>query len=448
MQLVQNGIIVTMDRNRRILEEGAIAISQGRIMAVGGAEEMRGRFDYDRILDARGKVLIPGFVNAHTHLFQTPLRGFGDDLPLAEWISRGVYPFAPHMDAEACRHASMLAMTEMIRSGVTTYVDSHYLHQDPYCCDAIVDATLEVGMRGVLSRASMDQSPAPEFLRESIDRAVRECDRVIQAYHGCGGGRIEIRVEPMNEVTASHDLIRAMHEVSRQYGVGMCMHVVETRERLISAQAQDGRSPIETLSELGVLGPNLILAHCIWTTEKDRQLLAETGTGMVHNAVANQYLGDGIAPILDYRKRGIRVALGTDGAAGNNNLDMFAVMKAACLLQKVTALDSSVISANTALEMATIGGAEALGMGDKIGSIEEGKYADLVLIDLDTIQMVPRCNYLSNLVYAASPAVVDTVMIHGDVVFENKAFTRLDEQKVIANANGLVDKLMESVRRG
>lgn len=443
MLLIKNGVVLTMNPERVVYMDGAVAVEGSKILAVAKSDELAGRYPQAEVLDAKGKLIMPGFVNAHVHLFQTLYRGMGDDLPLADWLTKCVYPLSYHLDEAACRVGAMLSAVEMLKSGVTTYVDSHYITRDKRCCDGIAQGTLETGIRGVLCRSTVDSVGSPESFRESVDVAQKECARVIEAYHGKAGGRLSVRVEALNEFSATRDMIKAMYDVSRQYGVGLSMHLAETDARFRGALEQYGCTPVEFLHGMGVLGDHLLLAHCVWVTKQDLLLLKGTGTHVVHNSISNQYLADGVAPISKMLEMGISVALGTDGAASNNNLDMFNTMKAAVMLQKVNNLDALSLRAEQALEMATIGGAEAIGMADRIGSLEEGKQADLILVDLNAVEMVPSMSCVSNLVYAATPGVVDTVMVDGEIVLRDRRTTKVVEEEVLCESNATLVRLVE-----
>lgn len=444
MLLFKNAIVLTMNETRQVYLDGAVAVDGDSIAAVGRTEDLLEKFSYDRIVDAKDKLLMPGFVNAHVHLFQTLYRGMGDDLLLADWLAKCIYPLSYYLDEDASRVGAELSALEMLRTGVTTYVDSHYITRDKRCYDGIAQGTLHTGIRGVIGRSTVNSTDTtPEPFRESIDTAQRECARVIEAYHNHPSGLLTVRVEPLNESSTTPDMIRAMYEVAKQYNVGMSMHLAETIVRYQSTLERFGKTPVAYLNDLGVLGSHILLAHCIWLNKTDIAVLKNTGSNVVYNAVSNQYLADGIADIAGMDRAGVSVALGADGAASNNSLNMFQVLKSAVLLQRANTLDVFSLTAQRVLEMATIDGAKAIGMADRIGSLEAGKKADLLLLDLNDVTMTPRKSCISNIVYSANTSAVDTVMVNGKILLEDGEFTSIDEQAVYRSANQTLNRLAE-----
>ena len=435
MKIVKNARIITMDPQRRTFDDGAVVISGSRIAAVGERTELEKQYPGAAAVDVKGMLVIPGLINAHTHIYQCLFKGLGDDASLTGWLRRCVYPMSLHLTGEDCYHAMLLSAAEMIRGGTTTFVDSHYANRDLTCQDQLARAAEESGIRGVLGRCSIDSAPAPEPLRESVGQAVAEAERVIKTYHGAADGRLSVRVEALNEKLASRELITALRAVAREQGVGTNMHVAEAAERVRECQEKLGMTSIEYIHSLGVTGPDVLLAHCCWLSERDIEILARTGTHVAHNPVSNQYLADGVAPVPELLRRGINVTAGPDGACSNNNQNMFDVMKSAALLHKVHSLDPECINAGQVFEMVTVNAARALGMEREIGSIEAGKYADLTVIDTGRPCMTPCFRPVSNLVYAATPEVVDTVLIHGEVVLRGGELTRLDEAAIAAGAS-------------
>lgn len=444
MILIKNAVVLTMDEKRQVYMDGALAIDGDMIAAVGKTEELLNKYDYDRVIDAKDKLVMPGFVNAHVHLFQTLYRGMGDDLLLADWLAKCIYPLSYYLDEDASRVGAELSALEMLRTGVTTYVDSHYITRDKRCYDGIAQGTLNTGIRGVIGRSTVNSTDTtPEPFRESIDVAQRECARVIEAYHNHPSGLLSVRVEPLNESSATPDMVRAMYEVSRQYNVGMSMHLSETVIRYRSTLDRFGKTPVAYLNDLGVLGRHILLAHCVWLNPQDIAILKSTGSNVAYNSVSNQYLADGIANIAGMDRAGVSIALGADGAASNNSLNMFQVLKSAVLLQRANTLDVFSLTAQRVLEMATIDGARAIGMEDKIGSLEAGKKADVLMLSLNDVTMTPRKSCISNIVYSANTSAVDTVMVNGKILLEGGAFTSIDEQAVYRSANQTLDRLAE-----
>lgn len=442
MLIIKNGYVVTMDPQRRVYKDGFVAIKDSRIVEVGETKNIGNRYTDVEVIDAKGKVVLPGLIDAHTHLYQVLYRGLGDDMPLAEWLQKCIWPLSKCLGREESYMGALLASLEMLKSGTTTFVDSHYINLDKECHDGIAQAVEEIGIRGVLGRTTIDSDPAPEIFRETVDVAQKEAAKVIEKYHRSADGRITVRVEPLNETLASKEMIKAMWELSKQYNVGMNMHLAETVGRVQSSREKYGLSSVEFLNSIGVLGPNLLLAHCVWISKKEIHLLSATGTKVVHNSVSNQYLADGVAPVPAMIKNGVTVSIGADGACSNNNLDMFDAMKAAVLMHKVNEMDPLALTAEKALEMATIDGAKSIGMEDEIGSLEEGKKADIILIDLNRPDMTPKYSIISNLVYATNGSAVDTVLVDGKIVMDNRRIVKMEEEKIIEKANVVVGDML------
>ncbi|MCM3760941.1 amidohydrolase [Alkalihalobacillus oceani] len=443
MILVKHGYVVTMNKERAIFQDGAVVLQGDRIVKVGKTAELEQERDYERVIDAKGKLIMPGLINGHTHIFQTLFRGLGDDRPLSEWLGECVYPLSAHVGYEESYAAMKLSAVEMIQTGTTTFVDSHFIHHDKKAIDGIANAALEAGMRAVLGRTAIDQGPAPTRFHETVEEAVKEAVRIIELYHDHPSGRLKVRVEPLNETVASPEMIKAMYEVSSHYQVGMNMHLAETVQRVKSVQDRYQLRSVEYLHDLGVLGPHLLLAHCVWINQKEIHLLAETKTNVAHNAVSNQYLADGVAPVPAMLDNQINVTIGPDGAASNNNLDMFEVMKSAALLHKVNTLNTTALTADKVLEMATIDAAKAIGLEEEIGSLEAGKKADLIMVSLAEPEMIPSFSPLSHLVYSAKGNVVTDVIIDGNIVYENRSFTSLDKEKIIGKGNEVIRSLLD-----
>ena len=435
MKIIKNAKIITMDPQRRTFDCGAIVINGSRITAVGESAALEQQYADAEVIDAKGMLVIPGLINAHTHIYQCLYKGLGDDVALSNWLKKCVYPMSLALQGKDCYDATMLTAVEMIKGGSTTYVDCHYMNKDLECQDYIAEATKVSGLRGVMGRGTIDHAPAPEALREPIPHAISECERIIKTYRGAADGRISVRVEALNEKLASTEMLKAMRGIANQFGVGINMHIAEAAERVKECQERFGMTSIEYAHSIGILGPDALLAHCCWLSEHDKQLLAETGTSVAHNPVSNQYLSDGVAPVPELLKMGVNVTAGPDGACSNNNQNMFDVMKSAALLHKVHYLDPEIMTADKVFEMVTINAAKAIGMEKDIGSLEVGKYADLAIIDLNQPCMIPCFNPLSNLVYAATPDVVNSTMIHGELLMRDRKLLHIDEKETLAKAS-------------
>ena len=443
MELIKNAFIVTMNPTRDVYTDGAVAVSGGKIQDIGRTSDLLKKYPDAKAVDARGKAIIPGLVAGHVHLFQSLYRGIGTDRPLAVWLDECIWPLSEELGRDECYLGGLLASAELIRGGATTFVDSHYIHKDKNCMDGLAEAVTEIGIRGSLCRTSVDAEKLTPHFRETSKQAAKEVARIVEKYHNSAGGRIRVRVEPLNEQLASPELIRGIYEIAREHGIGMSMHLAETATRAAYIRERHGCSPLEYLSELGVLGPHLLLAHCVWIGHRDIELLRATDTRVAYNSVSNQYLADGVAPIPEMLERGVCVSIGPDGAASNNNLSMFETMKSAILMQRANRLEMTNLNAERALEMAMLDGARAIGMESEIGSLEAGKCADLVVLDLERAEMTPTLGTISNIVYAASPQTVDSVMIDGKWVLQHGEFTTIDEKKMLRDTRGCVSDMVK-----
>lgn len=434
--LISDTQIMTMDDQRRTLNGASIAVNAGEILQIGPARELKKRYKARHNIDASEMLALPGLINGHNHLFQTMCRGLGDGFDISDWAQRAIWPLAPFFDESVCKVAALLACIEMIESGTTTVVDSHYLHHDPNAQDHIAQACLDSGIRAILGRAAMDSTSVPKPFRETPEDAVSATERFLQKWNG-KANRLMVRPEAMNEVQASTEMILKLRRLSREAKIGFHMHAASSRSRPENLKREVGFRTIEYLNHLGVLGPDVVLAHGIWLNEQEIKFIADSGTAIIHNPVSNQYLADGIAPVPKYLDMGIRVGIGTDGAASNNAQDMFEVMKTTALLHKVHNLRADLMDASEVLELATIKGAQALGIDNITGSLEPGKRADILLVSLNCLGMIPCYSVVSNLVYSASSRIVRSVIIEGRIVAENGKCVSVDRTEVMNEARKL-----------
>ncbi|HNU93319.1 MAG TPA: amidohydrolase [Bacillota bacterium] len=443
MLVIRDGYVVTMNDSMDVFEGGAVAVEGGRIADVGPARDLERKYPDAEFISAKGGAVLPGLVSAHTHLFQSLFRGIGDGLPLADWVGKCIFPLCRNLGRDETYSASMVSILEMLKTGTTTFVDSHYITRDKECYDAIAQAVSETGVRGVIGRSTVNCAPAPEDFWETPAVAERESIRVIETYHNTCEGRLKVRVEPLNESSVTLDMVKTLAEVARGYGVGFDMHIAETSSRVADSRARYGLTSVQLLDSLGILGPDTLLAHCVWVDNRDIALLAASDTKVAHNPVSNQYLADGVAPVPKMLRAGITVAAAPDGPSSNNCLDMFQTMKAAAILHRAFELDSAAIDSATALRMGTIDAARAVGMEEEIGSIEPGKKADLIVVDLSRPEMVPSLSTFTNLLYCATGSAVETVMVDGRFVVKDRAMLTMDEPRVIEQANSVARELVE-----
>jgi 5-methylthioadenosine/S-adenosylhomocysteine deaminase len=435
--LVAGGMVVTMDGERRILEDGAIAVRGDAILAVGPRAEIEGKYDGAQRIDARGKLVLPGLINGHTHVPMTLLRGLKDDVTLDVWLTKYIFPAeAKNVNEDFVRWGTRLAAAEQIRGGVTTFADMYYFE------DAIAEETKAAGMRGVLGETILD-FPAPD---NKTNAAMLEyTEKFLKRWQG--DPLIHAAAAPHSMYTCSKKTLQDSAALARKYHAPILIHVAEMKKELDDSRAQNGMTPVQYLERIGLLGPDVVAAHCVWVDEADRKTLAERQVGCVHNPASNMMLASGVAPVIEERAAGVHVGLGTDGPAGSNNdLDLMEEMDLAAKLQKVTKMDPQALGAKAALEMATIEGARALHMEKEIGSLEAGKKADLVLIGLDAPNAVPMYEVYSQIVYALKASDVQTVVIGGRVVMRDRKVLTVKESEVIAKAREYGKKVAASLK--
>src|SRR6202158_904994 len=435
--LVSGGTIVTMDAQRRILEDGAVAVKGDAILALGPRAEIERKYAAPQIISAKGKLVLPGFINGHTHVPMTLFRGLHDDVTLDEWLRKYIFPAeAKNVTEEFVRWGTRLAAAEQIRGGVTTFADMYYFE------DAIAEETKAAGMRGVLGETILD-FPAPD--NKSNAAMLDYSEKFLKRWQG--DALIHAAVAPHSIYTCSQKTLQDAAALARKYHAPILIHVGETKKELNDSREKNGTTPVQYLDNLGILGPDLVAAHCIFVDEADRKILAQRQAGCVHNPSSNMMLASGVSPVPELRAAGVALGLGTDGPAGSNNdLDLMEEMDLAAKLQKITKMDPQALGAKAVVEMATIEGARALHMEKEIGSFEAGKKADLVLIGLDAPNAVPMYDVYAQLAYALKGSDVETVIIGGHVVMRDKKLFTVDESAVIAKAREFKNKIEASLK--
>lgn len=441
--LVRGGTVVTVDGTRRILNDGALAVRDGRLVAVGDRREIEDRVAPERVLDATGRYVFPGLINTHTHLFQTLLKGLGDDRALVDWFRRMTGPAAVQLTEEDCYLGAAVGCLEAIRSGTTTVKDFMYTHPRPGLMDAVATAFEDIGLRGVLGRGFCDTGASqgvPTELIEELDTALADCQRVIDRYHQ--RGLLTVYVAPTMIWTVTERALAEAAALAEQSGVGFAMHMSETCFERDYSQQQFSRDDFQMLERTGALGPRTLAVHCVHADADDIALMAAHDVKVSHNATSNMYLGSGVPPVPELLKAGVTVGLASDGPASNNNQNMIEVLKFSALMHKVHAMDARIITAERILEMATRDGARALGLDDLVGSLEIGKRADFFIADFASAHASPVHNPVSALVYSASGAEVQTVVVDGSILLDNGRFPGLDETDLIARAQRAADGLV------
>ncbi len=423
--LVVGGSIVTMDGSRRILEDGAVAVKGDEIVAVAPRAELEDKYTATQTLNARGKLVLPGFINGHTHVPMTLFRGLHDDVTLNDWLYKYIFPAeAKNVNEEFVRWGTRLAAAEQIRGGVTTFADMYYFE------DAVAEETKAAGMRGVLGETFID-FPGPD--NKSETEALAYTERFLKKWRS--DPLIHAAAAPHSIYTCSQKTLRDAAALARKYRAPILIHTAEMKKEWEDSVKNNGMSPVQYLDKVGVLGRDVVSAHCIFVDEADRKTLADRQVGCVHNPSSNMMIASGVSPVPEMRAAGVAVGLGTDGPAGSNNdLDLMEEMDLAAKLAKITKLNPLALNAKAVVEMATIDGARALHMEKEIGSLETGKKADLIVISLDKPNAVPMYDLYAQLAYALKGSDVETVVIGGQVVMRNRKLLTVNEDEAMAKA--------------
>jgi 5-methylthioadenosine/S-adenosylhomocysteine deaminase len=423
--LVAGGTVVTMDASRTILDDGAVAVKGDTIVAVGPRSELEAKYDAAQTIEAQGKLVLPGFINGHTHVPMTLFRGLHDDVTLNDWLYKYIFPAeAKNVNEEFVRWGTRLAAAEQIRGGVTTFADMYYFE------DAVAEETKAAGMRGVLGETFID-FPAPDNKSEAEMLAYTE--GFLKKWQG--DALIHAAVAPHSIYTCSQKTLQDSATLARKYHAPILIHTAEMKKEWDDSRKQNGMSPVQYLDKIGLLGPDVVSAHCIFVDEADRKTLAQQRVGCVHNPSSNMMIASGVSPVAEMRAAGIPVGLGTDGPAGSNNdLDLMEEIDLAAKLAKITKMDPLALNAKAVVEMATIDGARALHMEKELGSLEAGKKADLILISLDEPNAVPMYDIYAQVAYALKGSDVETVLIGGRIVMSNRKLLTVNEAEAMAKA--------------
>src|SRR6478736_3136841 len=433
--LVLNGTLVTMDKDHSVLQDAGIAVEHGRIVAVGHSADIIKMYSAPERVDASGKLIIPGLINGHTHIPMTLFRGLADDLDLQEWLTKYIFPAeAKNVSVEFVRVGTRLGLAEMIRGGTTTYCDMYYFE------DAIADETAKAGVRGVLGETIID---FPVADNKTNAEGMAYVEKFVSRWKG--NDLIVPAIAPHAPYTVSEDHLKAVRAFSDRTGAPIVTHVSETKREVDDSVKAKGASPVAYLERIGFLNERVIAAHMVWPQGSDIAILKRRGVGVVHNPQSNMKLASGVAPVPKMMTEKLFVGLGTDGAASNNDLNMWEEMDTVAKLHKVFSGDPKVISAQQAFELATIRGAAALHLDKEIGSLETGKRADLLVIDRDTLNQIPLYNVYSDLVYATKAADVESVVINGRIVMRNRRLLTLNETTIKADARTFRDKIIKSL---
>jgi 5-methylthioadenosine/S-adenosylhomocysteine deaminase len=426
--LIKNACVVTLDAANNVYD-GDVFVEQGRIAALGSPLSERA-YHAAEVIDARGSVLLPGFVQTHVHLCQTLFRGAADDLALIDWLKKRVWLMEAAHTAESVYASARLGIAELIRGGTTCALTMETVQHT----DAVFKAVEEAGFRATVGKCMMDTgSDVPEELLEQTEASIAESLDLISRWHGQNDNRIRCCLAPRFALSCSRNMLQQIAQIGRDRNVIIHTHASENKQEIEMVRLETGALNIEYFDEVGLTGSRVVLAHCVHVVEGELEVLARTGTHVAHCPSSNLKLGSGFAPIPEMIRRGISVSLGADGAACNNRLDMFTEMRTAALMQKGLH-GAETLPALSVLRMATINGARAMGLENEIGSIEVGKRADLTVVNTGSPHTTPHPDPISTIVYAAEASDVVTVLIDGRIVMRDRQLTTLDEPAVLADA--------------
>jgi 5-methylthioadenosine/S-adenosylhomocysteine deaminase len=434
--LVTGGTVVTVDAGNRVLAGGAVAIDGTDIVAVDTAENIAKQFRGRETIDATGQIVLPGLINTHTHAAMVLFRGLADDLALTEWLNKYIFPAeARTVSPEFVRAGTRLAALEMIQSGTTTFADMYYFEED------VAAVTKAAGLRGVLGQTVIQfpvadaKTPADALARAEAFIKTFENDPLITP-----------AVAPHAMYTLDGPTLKAARDLSKRHGVPTLIHLAETRDEVQTAQERFKSSPVAYLDSLGFLGPGVLGAHGVWVNDADIAVLKARGVGVSHNPESNMKLASGTAPVPAYLRADVAIGLGTDGAASNNDLDMFEAMRVAALLHKHASSDPRALSARAALEMATIRGARALGKDKSIGSIEPRKRADLITVSVSGARQTPMYDPVSHLVYVIRGDDVQNTIVNGKILMRNRKALTIDEAATLNEARAWIEKVRAATK--
>jgi 5-methylthioadenosine/S-adenosylhomocysteine deaminase len=434
--LVRGDYVVTMDGSGTIIEDGAIAVDDGVILAIGAADELAAEYPASETLAGDGRIVMPGLINGHSHAAMTLLRGVADDLALMDWLENYIFPAeVEFVDAEFVRIGTELACWEMIRGGTTTFVDMYYF---PGTIAEVVD---RCGMRALISATVIDQrSPDAENADDSLAKGVEFIKRWLGR-----NARITPIFGPHASYTLNKEQLAATRAAAVELGVPISIHVSESPFELQNSLDTYGMTSIEMYDSIDFFDATTIAAHVVWPTETEIPILRDRKVGVIHNPTSNMKIASGISPVTEMLAAGVRVGLGTDGAASNNDLDMWEEMRLAALLQKVDRMDPEALPATTVLSMATHGGAAAIGLGDQVGSLEVGKRADLIQIAFEDVHHIPTYDVISHLVYVTDEQDVASVVIDGKVLMKERKMLTIDTARVRQEATALAAQIQAAL---
>lgn len=438
--LIKNAEIITMNEKNDIVY-GDLYIVGDRIAAIGKGLSPE---KVDKVIDGTNRTIVPGFIHTHIHLCQTMFRGQGDDLELMDWLQKKIWPLEAAHDEESIYYSALLGIGELIKSGTTTIVDMETVHHT----DSAFEAIAQSGIRAIAGKVMMDKKAdnMPKALQETTASSIAESVKLLEKWHGSYNDRIQYAFSPRFVISCTEDLLREVAHLSATYGVHVHTHASENQEEIRIVEEETGMRNILYLDHLGLANERLILAHCVWLNDQEKAVIKDRGVKVSHCPGSNMKLASGFAEIPHLHEQGIYLSLGADGAPCNNNLDMFNEMRLAATIHKPS-YGPTAMNAKHVLEMATIGGAKAVGLENEIGSIEVGKKADLAMLNLYQLHTFPSYGVdpISRVVYSATRGDVEITMVDGQIVMDNRVLKTIDERIVLKEANGTIERLLKRV---
>ena len=431
--LIANGTVITADQDRHVYERGFVLVEGDHVAAVGEGEvSEEQRISVGKAIDAADKVVMPGLINAHAHLFQTLIRGLSDSRELVPWLQDVAFPVYEHMNSDDVYLATLIGAMENIRGGATAVIDNVTVRQDLEGYNSAFRAAERAGVRYKMARGYSDTA-YPEALMESPDEIIESTRRLYETWHGEANGRLRIDFSPNVVWSTTESALLRVVESAREWGIGIHIHTAESRIEQEMSIRTNGMRQVEWLAEVGALGPNVLLAHAIWLNDSEIELVGESGASVSYNPVSNMFLASGVCPVSKLRASGVPVGIGTDGQAVNDGQEMLDVLKWAANLQKVDSLNATVLSPGDVIQMACNEGAVAFGQPELIGSLEPGKKADLILVDMGASRLtIPSLSLPSLLVNLARSGDVDTVIVGGEILMRDRQVLAVDEEALLA----------------
>ena len=429
--IIGNGVILTVNNNDEIINDGAVVIKKNKIIDLGKSSDIKNKYKTKKEIDAKNGVIMPGLINTHTHLAMSIFRGLADDLPLEKWLNEYIFPAEDKfVNEKFCYWGTKLSLAEMIFSGTTTFCDMYFFEKETG------RAAEEAGVRGIIGEGIVSAFGDEDKIFNNKTRLTKDLLKEFK-----NSPLISIAIEPHSCYTCGKEILIKFKEFAKENNLLYIIHLAETKKEVDEIKNKFGMSPVEYLDKIGVLDEMTLAAHCVWLDDKDIEILKNRGVKVLHCPESNMKLASGVAPVYKLLKDNVVVSLGTDGSASNNDLDIFSEMDSAAKLAKVSTLDSTVVSAKETVRMATINGAKVLGMENEIGSLEIGKKADIIILDFNRPHLVPVYDYYSHLVYSVSGSDVETCIIDGKVVMENRKILTFNVEKTIKEVNKIASMI-------